>query len=335
MAQKDTNPYKYSDTNKRYMTYDWYMKQRFGGKVAKVSLDIGCSCPNLDGTKGAGGCIYCLNGSSSPVGEGIVEQYRMGREIMSRKWHNVGYIPYFQSNSNTWGDIGRLREAYRSASELEGAVMLDIATRADCLPDEILELLREIAEKLPVTVELGLQSTDDRTAEIINRRHSYSEFLDGYGRLKKLADEVNSRYDSSENGRILPMKRFTVGVHLINGLPGEGYGEMMKSAEDVARLNPDMVKLHLMHVLQGTALGEMYLRGEYAPMSREDYVKIVCDQLEVLPEDTIMGRLTGDGMADVLLAPKWSMRKTEVVNEIDKEMYRRNSWQGKKYSDVR
>lgn len=325
MAQKDTNPYRYSDSNKRYMTYDWYLRQRFGGKVAKVSLDIGSTCPNIDGTRGHGGCIYCKSGSSSAVGETIMEQYRNGVETARRKWKPVGFIPYFQSNTNTYGDLAKLEGYFRQAMKLEGAVMLDIATRADCLGDDVVGLLSELAQEIPLTVELGLQTTADRTAERINRCHSYAEFCDGYARLKAAAEQVNRGFDA---GGILPMKRFTIGVHLINGLPGEGRSEMLKSAEDVAELHADMVKIHLMHVLSDTALGDMYERGEYTPMTREDYVSVTCDQLERLPADTILGRITGDGMPDDLLAPQWSRRKTEVANEIDKELYRRGTYQG-------
>lgn len=328
MAQRDTNPYIYSDSNKRYMTYDWYLKQRFGGKVAKVSLDIGTTCPNLDGSRGHGGCIYCRSGSASAVGETIGEQYANGVEIARRKWKPVGFIPYFQSNTNTYGDMELLKTYFYRAAEFDGAVMLDIATRADCLGDDVIAELVKIAEKIPLTVELGLQTTNDATAERINRCHSFAEFTDGYSRLKKAADEVNLRFD--QGGGVLPMKRLTIGVHLINGLPGESEAEMLRSVEDVARLHPDMVKIHLMHVLTDTPLGEMYARGEYEPMSREDYVRVTCDQLERLPADTILGRITGDGMPDDLLAPMWSRRKTEVANEIDKELYRRGSWQGMK-----
>lgn len=326
MAQRDTNPYKYSDSNKRYMTYDWYLKQRFGGKVAKVSLDIGSTCPNLDGSRGHGGCIYCKSGSASAVGETIEEQYTHGVEVACRKWKPVGFIPYFQSNTNTYGDIDKLTSYFRRAAKFDGAVMLDIATRADCLGDEVIAELVKLSEQIPLTVELGLQTTNDTTAELINRCHTYSEFVDGYSRLKIAADEVNSHFSTGDG--IIPMKRFTIGVHLINGLPLEGKAEMLKSIEDVAKLHPDMVKIHLMHILSETVLGDMYARGEYQPMSRDDYVKITCDQLERLPADIILGRITGDGMPDDLVAPLWSRRKTEVANEIDKELYRRGSWQG-------
>lgn len=332
MAQKDTNPYKYSDSNKRYMTYDWYMKRRFGGKVAKVTLDIGCTCPNIDGTRGHGGCIYCKRGSRSAVGEDLAEQYTNGVNVASRKWKPVGFIPYLQSNTNTYGDVDRLSRAYSDAADLDGAVMLDIATRADCLSDEIINELVRVARRIPLTVELGLQTTCDRTAELINRCHTYDEFCEGYSRLKAAADMVNGEFQRGSNGD-LPMKRFLICVHIINGLPGETAGDMLTTARDVARLRPDMIKIHLMHVLDGTPLGDMYLRGEYTPMERVDYVNITCDQLELLPPEMIIARVTGDGIASELLAPKWSTRKTEVANEIDKELYRRNTCQGAKWSE--
>lgn len=312
------------------MTYDWYLKQRFGGKVAKVSLNIGTTCPNLDGTRGHGGCIYCKSGSASAVGETIEEQYAHGVAVACRKWKPVGFIPYFQSNTNTYGNIGELTAYFRKAAAFDGALMLDIATRADCMGDNVVAELVKLAEEIPLTVELGLQTTNDATAEKINRCHSFAEFVDGYSRLKKAADEVNSRFDMGDG--ILHMKRLTVGVHLINGLPGETEVEMLRSAEDVAELHPDMVKIHLMHVLTDTALGDMYARGEYEPMTRDDYVRVTCDQLERLPPDTILGRITGDGMEDDLIAPLWSRRKTEVANEIDKELYRRGTYQGMRYS---
>ncbi len=317
MAQKDTNPYPYSDSNKRYMTYDWYLKDRFGGKVAKVPLDIGCTCPNLDGTRGMGGCIYCLNGSSGVVKEAwhspIGEQYAAGVAVASRKWKPVGFIPYLQSNTNTYGDPERLRAVYRECAALPGAVMLNIATRADCLSEEILSILHEMAAEFPVMVELGLQTSDDETAERINRCHTYGEFTEGYGRLR-------------ETGVM-------IGVHIINGLPGENRETMLRTMRDAAVLKPDMVKIHLLHVLKGTALCRMYESGEYVPMMREEYVNIVCDQLELLPPRTIIGRVTGDGLAEELVCPDWSRRKTEVANEIDKELYRRQSYQGMRYDE--
>ncbi len=312
MAQKDTNPYPYSDSNKRYMTYDWYLKNRFGGKVAKVPLDIGCTCPNLDGTRGVGGCIYCKNGSSGVMESArhapIPEQYEAGIAVASRKWKPVGFIPYLQSNTNTYGDPKRLSRIYEECARLPGAVMLNIATRADSLSDDILAGIKETAQKIPVMVELGLQTTDDGTAKRINRCHTFGEFLEGYEKLRGIG--------------------VMIGVHIINGLPGEDRETMLRTARDVAVLHPNMVKIHLLHVLRDTALASLYEQGKYSPLTREEYVNTVCDQLELLPEDTIIGRVTGDGIAEDLLSPEWSRRKTEVANEIDKELYRRQSRQG-------
>lgn len=326
MAQKDTNPYKYSDSNKRYMTYDWYMKKRFGGKIARVPLDIGCTCPNMDGTCGHGGCIYCKSGSRSAVGETLEEQYRSGVAVASRKWKPIGFVPYLQANTNTYGDAGYLSRMYARSAAMEGAVMLDIATRADCLGDEIVREIVKIAEQIPVTVELGLQSTNDVTAELIGRGHTFADFVSGYTRLREASAEINRTMSESADGLDFP--RISIGVHLINGLPGEGREDMLRSAADVAELGPELVKLHLLHVLRDTGLATLYESGEYVPLEREDYVTTVCDQLELLPESTVIGRVTGDGIADDLIAPQWSRRKTEVANEIDKEMFRRGSWQG-------
>ena len=335
MSQRNENPYEYSDTNKRYMTYDWYMKRRFGGKVAKVSLDAGFTCPNIDGALGRGGCIYCKNGASSSVGKTLAEQYENGIRVACRKWSPVGFIPYLQSHTNTYGDAGFLRKIYSGAAALPGAVMLDISTRADCLPDDVIGVLCEIAEQIPLTVELGLQSSSDETAHLINRRHKYAAFCDGYNRLTCAFQEINSAYPPTPQvcepgikGTSLPMKRATVGVHIINGLPGESRREMLKTAADVAALRPDMVKIHLMHVLRGTPLADMYARGKYVPLDLPDYVSVTCDQLELLPAETMIGRITGDGVADDLIAPQWSRRKTAVANEIDKELYRRRGMQG-------
>jgi radical SAM protein (TIGR01212 family) len=239
----------------------------------------------------------------------------------------VGFVPYLQSNTNTYGDVEYLSQMYFRAAEMEGAVMLDIATRADCLGDDIVREIVKIAEHIPVTVELGLQSTNDSTAELINRGHTFADFVDGYTRLRDAASEINRTMSESADGLAFP--RISIGVHLINGLPGESREDMLRSAADVALLKPELVKLHLMHVLRDTRLASLYERGEYVPMERDDYVATVCDQLEILPESTVIGRVTGDGMADDLLAPLWSRRKTEVANEIDKEMFRRGSYQGK------
>ena len=229
---------------------------------------------------------------------------------MRRKWKCEKFIPYLQAHSNTYAPVDVLRKIYDEAASLNGAVMLAIATRADCLPDDAIELLSEVAKKIPLMVELGLQSTNDATAERINRGHTFTDFLDGYERLK------------------LGVPTAKIAVHLINGLPGEGRDDMIKSARDVAALRPDVVKLHLLHVLEGTALAEEYKSGAYVPMERGEYVSTVCDQIELLPPECALGRVTGDGKASDLLAPLWSIKKTAVANEIDKELFRRGTYQG-------
>nr|MBQ5810905.1 TIGR01212 family radical SAM protein [Clostridia bacterium] len=316
-TQRTNNPYKNTDSNKRYYTYDYYLRKMFGGKCAKIPLDIGCTCPNIDGTRGEGGCIYCSSrgsGDFAPSSKlSVAEQYKKGVEMMSKKWEVTRTIPYFQAHTNTYAPADFLREKYYEALAQENVVGINIATRADCLSNDVLKLLSEIAEKTSLTVELGLQSTSDVTANVINRCHTYDEFKKGYFALREASEKIK------------------ICVHLINGLPGESFSDMEKTAKDVAALAPDQVKLHLMHVIKGTVLCDMYERGEYTPLDKEEYVKIVARQLMLLPPDTVIGRITGDGAANDLVAPLWSLKKIQVINDIDKYMYSENLWQGKCY----
>lgn len=316
VTQRDTNPFPHSDTNKRYFTFDYYLRKRFGSKCAKIPLDGGFTCPNIDGSRGVGGCIYCLGGSAAvtAAADDIEDQYADGMAAVSGKWRSFGTIPYLQSHTCTYGEPESLRLLYRRCAALPHAVMLAIATRADCLSPEICSVLRDISLEIPVLVELGLQSSNDRTAERINRCHTTAEFTEGYEMLRSVGGDIS------------------ICVHLIDGLPGEGMEDMVESAEFVARLQPHMVKLHLLHVLKGTALFEMYLRGDYVPMEREEYIQIVCDQLELLPPDTVIARLTGDGLSEDLAAPAWSRGKMGILNDIDKELLVRGSYQGVRYT---
>ncbi len=317
-TQRESNPFLYTDSNKRYYTYDYYLRRRFGGKCAKIPLDIGCTCPNIDGSRGRGGCIYCSARGSGDFAAAptltVAEQYAVGRESMAKKWDVSRTIPYFQAHTNTYAPVEFLREKFYEALRQEGVVGMNIATRADCLAPEVLSLLAELAEQTVLTVELGLQSSNDETAERINRCHTFAEFLAGYNALRSASDKLR------------------IGVHLINGLPGETAADMERSARDVAALCPDEVKLHLLHVLRGTRLAAQYARGAYTPLTPEAYVRIVARQLTLLPPDTVIGRITGDGAASELLAPLWSLRKTNVMNTIDKLLYAENLWQGKFYS---
>ena len=316
MSQAENNPFKYSDSNKRYHTYDYYLRKRFSQKCAKIPLDCGFTCPNIDGTCATGGCIYCSGGSGARLVSGLLplgEQYRGGIEKMRGKWDVKSFIPYLQAYTNTHTSPDILEKILWEVAGFEGAVMVDVATRADCLGDDIVAVIDRVSRAIPVTVELGLQTAKDETARLINRGHDFDEFVRGFNRLRDGAPLVK------------------IGVHIINGLPGENVEDMKNTARSVANLHPDLVKIHLLHVISGTALGDMYLRGEYTPMEREIYIKTVCDQLELLPPDTVVERVTGDGIASQLLAPEWSRKKVTVINDIDKELYRRESYQGRLY----
>ena len=316
LTQKSENPYKNTDSNKRYYTYDYYLRRRFGAKVAKIPLDIGLTCPNIDGKCGVGGCIYCSGRGSGDFAESpllpIEEQYRLTREKLSSKWSTERCIAYFQAHTNTYAPLEFLKSSFERALLLDGVVGINIATRADCLERDVCEYLADLAERTVLTVELGLQSSSDETAEIINRGHTYADFIDGYRRLREASDKIE------------------ICVHIIFGLPGESREDMMKTVRDVAALAPDQVKIHLLHVLKNTEMARIYERGEYTPLKKDEYVALVADAIELLPPDTVVARLTGDGMADDLLAPDWSRKKVAVINDIDKLLYSRSSWQGSK-----
>ena len=314
MSQAKNNPFEYSDTNKRYHTYEYYLRKRFSEKCAKIPLDCGFTCPNIDGTCGVGGCIYCSGGSGARLSSGLLpleEQYKIGVEKMRQKWNVKKLIPYLQAYTNTHTSATILEKILWDVSKFEGAVMIDIATRADCLSDEIVAVLHKVSMKIPITVELGLQSAKDETAILINRCHSFDTFVEGFNRLRKGAPNVK------------------IGIHIINGLPKETEEDMKNTAKSVANLHPDLIKIHLLHVIRGTTLATWYENGDYVPMQREDYIRVVCDQLELLPPDIVVERVTGDGIANELLAPEWSKKKVTVINDIDKLLYERSSFQGK------
>ena len=309
------NPFPYTDSNKRYYTYDYYLKKTYGGKCAKITLDAGFTCPNIDGKCGTGGCIYCSPRGSGDFSESallsISEQYGLQRQRMTKKWDTPRFIPYLQAHTNTYADIEILRRVYAETASLEGAVAMHIATRADCLGEDVVSLLCEVAERIPLTVELGLQSVFDSTARRIGRGHTLADFLLGFKRL---------RHASS---------RIRIGVHLINGLPGEAEEDMLASAAFVGSLVPDEIKIHLLHVLRNTPLAAMYESGRYTPLTKEAYVATVVKQLTLLPQSIVIGRLTGDGAEEDLLAPLFSLKKLCILNDIDKELAKTDAYQGK------
>ncbi|MBE6707114.1 MAG: TIGR01212 family radical SAM protein [Ruminococcaceae bacterium] len=316
-TQRTENPFKYTDTNKRYYTYDYYLRRTFGGKCAKIPIDAGFSCPNIDGRCGVGGCIYCSGRGSGDFAESpnmpVAEQYNTTRQRLSSKWSTERCIPYFQAHTNTYAPVEVLREKYEAVVGLEGVVALNIATRADCLGEDVTEYLCELAERVPLTVELGLQTSNDGTAAIINRGHTFADFKDGFFRLRSASEKIG------------------ICVHLIFGLPGEDRETMLKTVRDVAALHPDGVKIHLLHVIKGTKMAELYGSGEYTPLEKAEYVELVADALELLPPDVVVARVTGDGMAESLVAPEWSRKKVSVINDIDKLLFERDSYQGKRF----
>lgn len=320
ITQSQTNPFKHSDTNKRYYTYDYWLKQTFGGKCMKIPIDAGFTCPNIDGRCSTGGCIYCSQRGSGDFActsdVPVTEQFEAVKSQLSSKWKTDRYIPYFQAHTNTYAPLETIKEKIEPVMQKEGVVGLNIATRADCLEDDVVEYLASLAERTCLTVELGLQTVHDTTARLINRGHNYAQFVEGYKRLRGASSKIN------------------ICVHLIFGLPGESIDDMLESVRELSRLAPDQVKIHLLHVIRDTVLADMYLSGEYTPMEMDEYVDTVALALTLLPPDTVVGRLTGDGMQSSLLAPDWSRKKTVVINAIDKKMYAENLWQGKAITDL-
>lgn len=303
---------------KRFLSIDAVFKREFGRKTVKIPLNAGLGCPNRDGSKGVGGCVYC---SSSLSGEfagspslTLADQFEATKRLYLNKWGETAYIAYLQAGSNTYAPVGRLKRIYDEALAIPGVCGLSVATRADCISEEVAGLLSEISERTYLTVELGLQSSSDRTARLINRCHSYQEFLEGYRRLSS--------------------RGIKTCVHIINGLPGETKEDMIKTAMDVAQLSPYEIKIHLMHIIAGTEAEKMYRRGEIIPPEREEYIGVVCDQLELLPPTVAIGRLTGDGDKRTLVAPLWSRDKRSVLNGIDRELRLRDSFQGIKWQQL-
>ena len=270
------NPYKNSDTNKRYYTFDYYTKKKYGRKCAKLPVDIGCTCPNIDGTKGRGGCIYCSKRGAGDFAANsslsVTKQLDSAAALILSKWKNTGYIPYFQAHTNTYADPAFLRGKYLEAAEYDGAVAVSIATRADCLSGEILDVLSELSEKTDVTVELGLQTCSDKTAKLINRCMTTAEFEKGFKALEKTG-----------------VMRC---IHIINGLPGEDFAQMEATAGYAASLSPDMVKIHMLYITADTAAAKMYENGGFELLTRDEYVQITARQLTLLPPDTDTGKFS-------------------------------------------
>jgi uncharacterized protein len=300
---------------KRYTTFSDELKRIFGCKVQRISIDGGFTCPNRDGSLDTEGCIFCGGHGSGSYGIrrdlDIVVQIEDGKEVMRRKYRASKFIAYFQAYSNTYAPVHKLRGLFSQALTVPDIAGIIIATRPDCLPDEILEYLADLNQQTYLWLEIGLQSIYDKSLVRINRRHDHACSVAAIVRAKSLS--------------------LRVCVHLILGLPGETRDEMLSMAEELNRLNVDGIKLHLLHVMKGTRLAEMYGRGEVNVMDRDDYAGLICDFLELLDPRILIHRLTGDGGHDNLIAPLWSLKKFEILNLIDAEMERRGTRQGSFY----
>jgi radical SAM protein (TIGR01212 family) len=299
-------------TPKRYNLFSEHLKTLFGRRVHKISIDAGFSCPNRGQTRDQPGCLFCDPGGSGAVGIDrgfpVAEQIERGKEVMIRKYKAGQFLAYFQPFSNTFAPVSGLRLLYDEALAVPDVVGLTVGTRPDCLPVEVLDLLAEYHRRTYFWLELGLQSVHDATLTFLRRGHDYA------ASLKALSG-------ARERG-------LRVCVHIIIGLPGEGKREILATAEEMARLRVDGIKIHLLHVLRGTPLGDLYRKGEIPILGQEEYVELAADFLERLHPDTLVHRLTGDGPRDQLLAPLWSLNKWEVLNAIDRELERRGSRQG-------
>lgn len=306
------NPFPFSNDNKRYYTMNYYFKQKHHTKVAKIPLNAGFTCPNRDGTKGIGGCTFCSSmGSGDSIlcfDESLKKQYDEGLLRMQKKWPNCLGFAYFQSYSNTYADLDILKKIYDPFLENPKIKGICIATRADCLNNEIIQYLNSSDKE--IWIELGLQSIHEETMKRCNRKHSTKLVFDWVDQLK------NTNIKSC--------------VHIINGLPYETKEDMLETVKEITKHHPDGIKIHMLHLIKDTQMAKEYEKNPFHILTLEEYVDIVVDQLELLPQNCIIERLTGDGLAKDLIEPKWTMKKTIVVNEIDKLMVKRNTWQGKK-----
>ena len=305
------NNFKYTLDNKRYHTLNYEYKTTYGKKVFKVSLNAGFSCPNK---KNGYGCIFC-----SPLGSGdfagdksedLITQFEMVKQIMSKKWPDAYYIGYFQANTNTYAPVSILKEKFEPILKLPNVVGLAIATRSDCINDDCLNYLIDLNKRTNLTIELGLQSMHDETLRMINRGHDLKNFDDCVKKLVK--------------------NNIKVVVHIINGLPGETKDMMIKTAQYVNSLNVWGIKIHMLHIIKNTKLAEIYEEKPFHILSKDEYIDIVVNQLEYLKPTMVIHRLTGDPKKEDLIAPNWVLKKFVVLNDIDKEMVKRDTYQGNK-----
>lgn len=303
----------YINEQHRYYTLDFYNKQKYGCKVFKVALNGNFTCPNRDGTISHNGCIFCSeSGSGDFAGNKelpLKDQFEQVKSILLNKWPKAKYIPYFQANTNTYGPIDKIKRLFDEAITLDkDIVSISIATRPDCINDDVLEYLGELNEKIPITIELGLQTIHNLTANIINRGYNLDTFKSCVERLNKHNIEIV--------------------VHIINGLPFETKEMMLETVKYLNNLNIHGIKIHSLFILKNTKLAEMYLNNEFNILTLDEYVDITTEQLAIIRDDIVIHRINGDAPRNLLIEPLWSLKKLVVMNEIDKKMKEKNYYQG-------
>lgn len=311
------NQFPYSFDNKRYHTYNYFLKTKYKSKIAKVSLNADFTCPNRDGTCGTGGCIFCSsNGSGDFAGninDSLQQQFENISQVMRKKWPQCQFIAYFQANTNTYGTIEKLKQTFEPFINKKDVVALAIATRPDCLSDDICDYLYELSQKCDLYIELGLQTIHDQTAKLINRGHDFQTFVSAVQRLRQ--------------------RQLHICVHIINGLPYETYEMMLETAKVVGQLDIQALKIHNLFILKNTQLYHMYQENPFPLLKRDEYISLVVDQLSYIPAHIVIERLTGDAPLDDLFEPLWSIKKVTILNDIDKLMKSKNIYQGDKIKD--
>lgn len=307
--------FKYTLDNKRYHTLNYFYKTKFGTKVFKVSLNGGFSCPNLDGTLGYGGCIYCSKTGSGEFGgdihKSLTNQFNEMKEVVNKKHIPCKYIGYFQARTNTYAPVNILKEKYEEVLSLDNVIGLNIATRCDAISDECLSYLEDLNKRTYLTIELGLQTIHEKTSKLINRCHSLESFDN---MVKKLRE-----------------RNINVVVHIINGLPFETEEMMLDTVKHLNNLDIQGIKIHMLHIIKDTDMAKLLKETNFHVLTKEEYIDIVIKQLELLNPKIVINRITSDPDKEQLLAPIWLCQKCQLLNDIDKEMKKRNTYQGIKY----
>ena len=308
------NNFKYTNSNKRYHTLDYFYKNKFGEKIFKVSLNAGFTCPNIDGKVGFGGCIYCSKTGSGEfagnIEDSLEDQFISIRDMMLKKWPKAKYIAYFQARTNTYAPVEDLKRIYEKVLSFKDVIGINIATRPDAITNECLDYLEELNKKTYLTIELGLQTIKESTSKLINRCHTLKCFEDMVKELRK--------------------RNINVVVHIINGLPYETKEDMLNTIKYLNNLDIQGIKIHMLSIIKDTPLEKMYKEEKFKVLTKEEYIDIVVDQLELLRPEIVIHRITGDPKVDELVEPDWLIKKFCVLNDIDKEIVRRDTYQGKK-----